>query len=103
MCDFVISRAVADLFLVVRLLQTSQRDLDPTLASLDRAHSSLYELDVYSIAMQVPVHSQHSHNKMEKSWNVHFVNASFKCSLTWRPPKDHGPCEADEMLLGLRS
>jgi hypothetical protein len=39
---------------------TSQRDLDPALVSLDGAHSSLHELDIYSIAMRVPVHSQYN-------------------------------------------
>jgi hypothetical protein len=94
LCDCSTSRALAELFRVLRPLRVSQRDFDPALVSLDGAHSSLHELRVHSISMRVPVHSQHSHKKMQKSWNVHFANASFKCSTTWRPSKDHDLCEA---------
>jgi hypothetical protein len=103
LCDCSTSRALAELFRVLRPLRTSQRDLDPALISLEGAHLSLHELDMYSIAIRVPVHGQRGHKEMEKSWNAHFVNASFKCSTTWRPPKDLGPREAGGMLHGPRS
>jgi hypothetical protein len=102
LCDCSTSRALAELFRVLRPLRISQCDFDSALVSLDGAHSSLHEFRAHSISMRAPVHSQHSHEKTEKSWNVHFADASFKCSTTWRPSKDHDLCEAGGRLLGLR-
>jgi hypothetical protein len=60
-------RALAELLRVLRPLRTSQRDLDTALVSLAGAHSSQYELDIYSIAMRVQVHSQHSNNRRNRA------------------------------------
>jgi hypothetical protein len=65
LCDRSIRHALAELFRVLRPSRTYQRDLGPALVSLERAHYSLHELDMYTIAIRILVHGQHGHKKMD--------------------------------------